>query len=133
MEKIEIFTLATGHSCTTLWVTNLLEMVLSLTVSMIFSIFYFPLKSKMATKMADKVAKIEIFPHSQELFLMFYFPLKSQMAIQSAENLNLFPLNSILLYYPEGQNSLISLHLLRFGDIQAFLFSAKIQDGQQKW
>ena len=45
-----------------------------------------------------------------------------------------FPLNRILLYYPVGQkfarNRSISYG---FRDIHTFSFSAKIQDGRQKW
>ena len=102
MAKIEIFPLATGHSCTILRVKNLLEIALSLTVSEIFSIFYFPLKTKMAAK--------------------------------SGENWHFSPLYKILLYYPVGQkftrNRSISY---RSRDIFNVLFSAKIQDGRQKW
>ena len=43
----------TGYSCTTLQLKNLLEIALSLTVSEIFSMFYFPLKSKMAAKSGE--------------------------------------------------------------------------------
>ena len=56
--KIEIFYLCMGHSSTTLWVENSLEIALSLTVFEIFTLFHFPQKSKMAAK----VAKIGIFP-----------------------------------------------------------------------
>ena len=101
MAKTEIFPLGTEYSCTTLWVKNLLEIALSLTISKIFSMFYFLLKSKMATK--------------------------------SDENCN-SPLHRILLYYPVGQkfarNRSISYG---FRDIHTFSFSAKIQDGRQKW
>ena len=48
--KIEIFPLSTGHSCTTLWVKNSLEIGLSLTVFEILTLFHFPRKSKMAAK-----------------------------------------------------------------------------------
>ena len=50
--KSEIFPFSIGHRCTTLWAKNSLEITLSLTVSKIFTIFYFPLKFKMATKSA---------------------------------------------------------------------------------
>ena len=56
--KIEIFDLCMGHSRTTLWVENSLEIAQSLTVFEIFTLFHFPQKSKMAAK----VTKIEIFP-----------------------------------------------------------------------
>ena len=48
--KIEIFPLSIGYSCTTLWVKNLLEIALSLTVCEIFVIFY------IFTKSSNKVA-----------------------------------------------------------------------------
>ena len=41
MAKIELFPLSIGHSCTTLWVKNLLEIALSLTVFEIFKLFHF--------------------------------------------------------------------------------------------
>ena len=102
MAKIDIFLLRMIYSCTTLRVKNSLEIALSLTVFEIFTLFHFPQKSKMAAK----VAKIEIFP----------------------------PLNRILLYYFVGQkfaqNRSISYD---FRNIHTFSFSAKIQDGRQKW
>ena len=52
MAKIEIslenFPLCIGHSYTTLWVKNSLEIPLSLTVFEILTLFHFPQKSKMA-------------------------------------------------------------------------------------
>ena len=100
--KIEIFPLCTGDCCTTLQVKNLLEIALSLTVFEILTLFYFPQKSKMATK--------------------------------SGENRYFSPLHRTLLCYPSGQkfawNRSISYG---FRDIHTFPFSAKIQDGCQKW
>ena len=58
VSKMEFFSLCRGYFCTILWVKNLLEIVLSLTVSKIFSMFYFLLKSKMATKCRE----LKIFP-----------------------------------------------------------------------
>ena len=51
--KIEIFPLGTGNSCTFLQVKNLLEIALSLTVFEIFTLFHFPLNSKMAAKSGE--------------------------------------------------------------------------------
>ena len=51
--KIEIFPLCIGYSCTTLRVKNLLEIALSVTVFVIFTLFHFPQKSKMATKSGE--------------------------------------------------------------------------------
>ena len=46
----QIFLLCIGYPCTTLWVQNSLKIALSLTVFEIFTLFHFPLKSKMAAK-----------------------------------------------------------------------------------
>ena len=51
--EIEIFPLCIGYSCTTLWVKNLLEITLSCTIFEILTLFYFPLKSKMAAKSGE--------------------------------------------------------------------------------
>ena len=48
--KLKFFPLGIGCSCTTLGVKNSLEIALSRTVFEIFTLFHFPLKSKMATK-----------------------------------------------------------------------------------
>ena len=97
--KSEFFRLSTGHSCTTLWVKNLLEIALSVTVFEIFTLFHFPQKSKMAAK-----------------------------------NRNFTPLYRTVFYDSVGKkfarNRSISYS---FGDIHSFSFSAKIQDGRQKW
>ena len=103
-----------------------------------------------------KVAKNEIFPlwteHSCitprvknlleiarsltifEILTLFHFPQKSKMAAKSGENWNFPPLHRRLLYHPAGQkfarNRSISYG---FRDIDTFLFSAKIQNGRQKW
>ena len=50
MAKIEIFTLGIGYSGVTLWVKNSLEIALSRAVFKIFTLFHFPLKSKIAAK-----------------------------------------------------------------------------------
>ena len=55
MAKIEFFSISIGYSCTTLWVKNSLKIALSLTVFEIFTVFHFPLKSKMATKSGESV------------------------------------------------------------------------------
>ena len=51
--KIEICPLCIGYSCTTLRVKHSLEIALSLTVFEIFTLFNFPLKSKMAAKSGE--------------------------------------------------------------------------------
>ena len=56
------------------------------------------------------------------------------MTAKSGENQNFSPFHRPLLYYPVGQkfarNRSISYG---FRDIHTFSFSAKIQDGRQKW
>ena len=65
---------------------------------------------------------------------MFYFPLKSKMATKSGENSNFSPLHRTLLYYPRGQKFAQNCSIsYGFRDIHTFSFSAKIQDGRQKW
>ena len=119
--KTEIFPLGTEYCCTTLRVKNSLEITLSLTISKIFSMFYFPLKSKMAAKSGENWnfsplhRTLLYYPASQKvrykslyrtvfkIFTLFHFPLKSKMAAKSGENWNFSPLYRILLYYPVGQ------------------------------
>ena len=56
------------------------------------------------------------------------------MAAKSGENLNFSPLHRILLYYPVGQNIAQNRSIsCGFRNIHTFSFSAKIQDGRQKW
>ena len=101
--KIEIFPLCTGDSCTTLQVKNLLKIALSLTVFEILTLFYFPQKSKKAAK--------------------------------SGENWYFTPLHRTFLYYRAGQKFARNCSIsYGFRDIHTFsFFSAKIQEGRQKW
>ena len=82
----------------TLQVKNSLEIALSLTISEIFSMIYFPLKSKMATKSGDNRNYFsprhrilinypagQKFAQNRDIFNV-YFPLKSMMAVKSGEN-----------------------------------------------
>ena len=103
--KIEIFPLRTGYSCTTLQVKKLLKITRSLTVSEIFSMFYFPLKSKMVAK-SDK---IEIFP------LGTGYSCNTPVILCGSEIRSKTP---------------YLLPFLRY--FQCFIF-AKIQHGHQKW
>ena len=98
--KTEIFSLGTEYCCTTLWVKNSLEIALSLTISKIFSMIYFPLKSKMAAK-------------SSKLFPLCIGHSCTTLQVKK------FTSNHSILY--------------GFRDIHTFSFSAKIQDGHQKW
>ena len=131
-----------------LWFSRyLLETPLSLTVFEIFTLFYFPLKSKMAAK----VAKIEIFPLLTgyscttlwvknplkiplsftvfKIFTIFHFPLKSKMAGKSGENWNFSPSHRIYSCTTlRVKNSLeIALSLIVFMIFTLFHF------GRQKW
>ena len=101
--KIEIFPLWPGDSCTTLQVKNLLKIALSLTVFEILTLFYFPQKSKKAAK--------------------------------SGENWYFTPLHRTFLYYLAGQKFARNCSIsYGFRDIHTFsFFSAKIQEGRQKW
>ena len=138
-----------GHCCTTLGVKNSLKMAPSPMVFEIFTLFYFPLKSKMAAK-SDENWNFSI-SHRTLLYYPagpkfsrnhsisygswdIHFLLKSKMVTKSGENWNFSPLHRTLLYYPVGQklagNCSISYG---FRDIHTFSFSAKIQDGRQKW
>ena len=51
--KLKFFPLRIEYPCTTLRVKNSLEIALSLTVFEIFTLFHFPLKSKMAAKSGE--------------------------------------------------------------------------------
>ena len=148
----EIFPFCIGQSCTTLRVKNSLEITLSLTV-LRYSHFYIFHKDP---RWLPEVAKMENFPlcirHSCttlwvknsleialsltvfEIFTLLHFPQRSKMAARSGKNGKFSPLHKTLLYYPVGQkfprNRSISYG---FRDIHTFSFSAKIQDGRQKW
>ena len=85
----------------------------------------------LALKIFNKIAlSCTIF----EIFTLFYFPLKSKIAAISCENQNFSLFNKTPLYSPVSQkftrNRSISYS---FGNIYTLLFSAKIQDGRQKF
>ena len=103
MAKIEIFPLCTGHPCTTLWIKNLLEMPLSVTVFEILTLFIF----RKNPRWPPKVAKIENPPPPLHRRLL-YHPVDQR-----------FARNRSMSY--------------GFRDIDTFPFSAKIQDGRRKW
>ena len=127
MAKIKIFPLYIECSCTTLWVKNSLEIALSLTVFEILTLFHFPLKSKMATK----VTKIEILPlltgyscttmrvknsleialslTVSEIFSMFYFPAEIQDGHQKWRKLKFFPSTYDTLVLPAGSKNLLEI------------------------
>ena len=51
--EIEVLPLCIGYHCTTLGVKNSLEIALSVKVFEMFTLFAFPLKSKMAAKSGE--------------------------------------------------------------------------------
>ena len=114
-----------------MWINNWLNIALSLTVSEIFSMFYFPLKFKMATKsgknwnfsplqkmllyypMGQKFTRNHSIFYNSEIFTNFYFLLKSKMAARSGENWFFFPFAQDTLVLPRGSKILSkSLYLL---------------------
>ena len=152
LPKIEIFPLCTRDSCTTLWFKNSLKIALSLTVFEILTLFYFPLKSKMAaesdenwisplspkdyctTLWVKNSLEIALSLTVFEILTLFHFPQKSKMAAKSGENWNFPNLHRTLLYLPVGQKFARTRSIsYRFRDIDTFSFSAKIQDGHRKW
>ena len=145
--KIEFFQFHIEYSATTLRVKNSVEIALSLTVSKILTFFVFPQNSRWP----PKVAKIEIFQ-----FCIEYFPttLRVKNSVQIALSLTVC---EMLRFFVFRKNSrwppkvakieFFQFHIeysattLRvknsvsygFRDINIFCFSAKIQDGRQKW
>ena len=139
--KFEILPLFTGHSCTTLWVKNSLEIALSVTVFEVFTLFHLPQKSKMATKSGKNPnftpmhrtlyttlwvktsLEIALSLTVFEIFTLFHFQQKSKMA---AKNRNFTPLHRTLFYDSVGKkfarNRSISYG---FGDIHTFHFLQK--------
>ena len=62
------------------------------------------------------------------------FSSNPKMAAKSGENGKFSPLHRTLLYYPVDQKFARNCSIsYGFRDIHTFLFSAKIQDGRQKW
>ena len=152
MAKIEISPLCIGCSCTTLCVKNLLEISLSLTVFEIFTLFHFPQNPRRPPKLAIEIfplcigyscttvrvknsLKIALSCMVFEIFTLFHFPLKSKMAAKGGE-IEIFPFcighsyTTTLWVKKFAQNRCISYG---FRNIHTFSFSAKIQDGCQKW
>ena len=146
------FSLLTGYSCTTLWVKTLLKITLSLMVFMIFTLFHFPLKSKMAAKSGEnwnfslrrrillnypvgqKFAQNRSISYRLRDIFNVLFSAEIQDGRQKWRKLKFSPLHRILLYYPVGQKFAWN-HSISYGFqiFTLFHFSAKIQDGRQKW
>ena len=106
MAKIENFQFCIEKFATTLWVKNSVEITLSLTVSEILIFFVFRKNSRWP----PKVVKIEIFQ------LHIEYSTTTTNHYHASQNF--------------CQNGSISYG---FRDINIFCFSAKIQDGRQKW
>ena len=140
MAKIEIFPLCIGYSCTTLWVTNSLEIALSLTVFKIFILFHFSLKIQDGRQ---NWRKLKFFPYSQDtsvlpcgsknllqivLSLMVFVILTLHFLLPKVAKIEIFSLRpGILLNYPVGQNWLFLLPFI----FSMFYFPTKIQDSRQ--
>ena len=108
-ENWNFFPLSIGYSYTSLWVKNSLEIPLSLMVFEIFTIFHFPLKSKMASKSGKNwnfsldtgyscttlwvknSLEIPLSLTVSEIFSMFYFTAKIQDGRQKWWKLKFFP------------------------------------------
>ena len=118
----------------------------------IFTLFHFPVKSKMAAKSGENWNFSPCIGHSCttlqvknsleiarsltffEIVTLFHFPLKFKMAAKSGENWNFSPLYRTLLYHPVGQKFVRNRSIsYGFRDIHTFSFCSKIQDGRQKW
>ena len=93
-----------GHSYTTLWVKNSLEIALSLTVFKIFKLFHFPQKSKMTAKSGNfSPLHRTLFPVGQKFtrnrgilygfrdIHTFSFSIKIQDGCQKWRKLKFFP------------------------------------------
>ena len=131
--KIEIFLLCTGDSCTTLRVKNSLEIVLSLTVFEILTLFHFPQKSKMAVESGEnwnfpplhrrllyhpvgqKFARNRSISYGFRDIDTFPFSAKIQDGQGKWRKLKFFPFAQDTLVPPCGsKNRSKSLYLLRF-------------------
>ena len=153
MAKIEIFQFCIEYFPTTLRVKNSVQIALSLTVSEILRFFRFSQKFKMAAKSGENwnfsilYRILCYYPMGQKfcrnrsisygfwnINIFCFFLQKFKMAAKSGENWIFSISHSILCYNPMGQkfcrNRSISYG---FQDINIFCFSAKIQDGRQKW
>ena len=146
MAKIKIFPLCIGHSCNTLWVENLLEIALSLTVFEIFTLFHFPQKSKMAAKSGEnwnfsplhgtllqypvgrKFARNRSISYGFRDIHTFSFSTKIQDGRQKWRKLKFFPFAWDTLAIPcRSKIRSKSLYLLRFSKyLWFFTFSLKV-------
>ena len=97
--KLNFFPVCIGWYYTTMSAKNLLKISLSLTVFEIFTLFHFPLKSRMAAKISPlgtgnayttlwvkNLLKIALYLTISKIFSMFFPPLKSKTAAKSGEN-----------------------------------------------
>ena len=105
MAKIENFQFCTEYSATTLRVKNSVQIALSLTVSEMLRFFDFFVFCK-NSRWPPKVAKIEFFQFHIEYFTT---TMRVKISVKMALSLTV---SEILTF---------------------FCFSAKIQDGRQKW
>ena len=117
MAKIEIFQFCIEYFATTLWVKNSVQIALSLMVSEILIFFVFRKNSRWP----PKVAKIEFFQFHIE-YSATTLKVKNSVEIALSLTVSEMVKNSVEIAVSYG-----------FRDINIFCFSAKIQDGRQKW
>ena len=153
MAKLQIFSPSHRIFCTPLWLKNLLQIALSITVFKIFTPFDFPQKSKRAAK---SWPKIEIFPlhigyfvlpcgskirsnllyfkRFFEIFTLFHYPLTSKMVTKSDKKCNFSTWigNSCSTLWVKDLLE-IALSPTVFEIFTLFHLSTKIQDSHQKW
>ena len=151
--KIEFFQFHIEYSATTLWVKNSVEIALSLTVSEILTFFVFLQKFKMAAKSGENwnfsilYRILSYYPMGQNFcpnrsisygfwdIQIFSFFAKIQDGRQKWRKLKF--LNFCTEYFSTTlwvKNSVeIALSLTVSEILTFFCFSAKIQDGRQKW
>ena len=109
-QKLKFFPPYIGHSCTTRWVKNLLEIALPLTVFEILTLLHFPLKSKMSAQSGEnwnfsplhrtllyypggkKFARNRSISYGSRDIHTFSFHAKIQDGCQKWQKLKFFPL-----------------------------------------
>ena len=94
-----------------------------------FCIEYFP-----TTLWVKNSVEIALSLTVSEILTFFVFPQKFMMAARSGENWNFSIAHRILYHYHASQNFCQNGSIsYGFRNINFFCFSAKIQDGRQKW
>ena len=159
VSKIENFQFCTEYSSTTLWVKNCVEIALSLTVSEILRFFHFSQKIKMAAKSGENwnfsilieysattlriknSVQITLSLTVSEILIFFVFHKNSRWPPKVAKieffqfHIEYSATTLRIEYFPTLYQKFCRNHSISYGfqDINIFCFSAKIQDGRQKW